>query len=368
MSWRLLPVATWFLSCQQRKVPHSIRCAQGPRAVAAFPGRGLVVGASGGVEWWRQTSENAGWKRCQTSTDPALGAPLFSVAVEPETLSVAVGGGARRSVSLFGPEGSLLGSLTGHTGWVRDLAFHGGQLFSIGCNFIKVWRPSQFAAHSDSPWQKWRTCSHVGDLEVHGDLLALSVCAGFLVAAGASKYRYRWRLPSTKLRPRDWLEQARGSQITEPSLHDGRVAKLTCWKERLLSCGHDGRVCMDSFEHADPPAAARIASGRLLSLATVGSRIAVGSEDGHIYLLGDDLQLLETRRPFHGPVNGLAALPGDRVAAVSTSTAEFRIESCNPTDARGETGDFRVRKLGQTFETETWFHPDCSLALVGLKA
>ena len=35
-----------------------------------------------------------------------------------------------RSASIFGADASLLATLQGHTGWVRDVLFHDGQLYS----------------------------------------------------------------------------------------------------------------------------------------------------------------------------------------------------------------------------------------------
>ena len=51
-------------------------------------------------------------------------------AQEESSKVIAVGGGAGRCASIFGPEASLLATLQGHTGWVRDVLFHEGQLYS----------------------------------------------------------------------------------------------------------------------------------------------------------------------------------------------------------------------------------------------
>ena len=134
----------------------------GPRALASLPSRKagarLVLADSGGAEWWKEAGKGE-WTQVQKATDPDLGSPFFSVAAEPGTGVVAVGGGAGRTASIFGPNGSLLATLRGHTGWVRDLLFHDGHLFSIGCNFIKVWRRHGAGMRSASSWH------HIGDLE-----------------------------------------------------------------------------------------------------------------------------------------------------------------------------------------------------------
>lgn len=86
---------------------------------------------------------------------------------------------------------------------------------------------------------------------------------------------------------------------------------------RLLSCGHDGKVVLDQQTR-------QVSHSKLLSLAIFDQHVAVGSEapnsqhgsakacqDGHIYLLNDDLQTLDRLKPFgECPINGLAALPG----------------------------------------------------------
>ena len=153
-----------------------------------------------------------------------------------------MGGGAGRCASIFGPDASLLATLRGHTGWVRDLLFHEGQLYShlagssnigyfalgggsfqyltdlrtvcqtdwhqkerlmadlpnpqefqtvwmllgswaagIGCNVIKVWRPQE---EGDAA-ARWRSCMHVGDLEVgvmHSTATPCSCWTGYLSA------------------------------------------------------------------------------------------------------------------------------------------------------------------------------------------
>lgn len=83
---------------------------------------------------------------------------------------------------------------------------------------------------------------------------------------------------------------------------------------------------MDSFSSLK-----RVSLGisRLLSLAIVDKEhIAIGSEDGSIHLLNAKLQTLESLQPFGPcPINGIAALPGGRFAAVSTELPGFHLGS-----------------------------------------
>lgn len=102
----------------------------------------VLLAANHGVEWWEESEEgDAHWRCVRKAMDQSLGSPLFSLAIDEDTKAVAVGGGAGRATSIFGPQGDWLTQLQGHTGWVRDVLFYDKQLFSIGCNFIKVWRP-----------------------------------------------------------------------------------------------------------------------------------------------------------------------------------------------------------------------------------
>ena len=55
---------------------------------------------------------------------------LFYHPKEESSQITCVGGGAGRSASIFGADASLLATLQGHTGWVRDVLFHDGQLYS----------------------------------------------------------------------------------------------------------------------------------------------------------------------------------------------------------------------------------------------
>eukprot|EP00913_Durusdinium_trenchii_P018462 g17344.t1 len=131
------------------------------------------------------------------------------------------------------------------------------------------------------PYQRWGSCLHVGDLEASADLLTLAVCSGALFAAGAGLQRHRWQLPSPRLRPKEWLAKAQATLLQEPSLHDARVTRITTWKKRLLSCGHDGQVCLDGPE----PRKAKLGTSRLLSLAILdGDHFAVGAEDARAAL------------------------------------------------------------------------------------
>eukprot|EP00439_Symbiodinium_sp_Y106_P083890 s171_g24.t1 len=318
--WLLLPFAS--ITClgqsgRQSTIARRSRSntpsTAGPRALASLPSRKagarLFLADSGGAEWWKEAGKGE-WTQVQKATDPDLGSPFFSVAAEPGTGVVAVGGGAGRTASIFGPNGSLLATLRGHTGWVRDLLFHDGHLFSIGCNFIKVWRRHGAGMRSASSWH------HIGDLEVRGDLLALAVFGGFLVAAG------------------DWLAEAQASLAESESPHAGRTTALASGAERLLSCGHDGRVCAERMHSDDifrSVSSDELPGGKLLCMALLEKgKMAVGSEEGLVHVLdAESLRATGSFRPFApgSPVHALCALPGARVAAVSSSFAGFAVAS-----------------------------------------
>ncbi|CAK9037193.1 unnamed protein product [Durusdinium trenchii] len=293
------------------------RGASGPRALVAtkIPTE-VLLAANHGVEWWEESEEgDAHWRCVRKAMDQSLGSPLFSLAIDEDTKAVAVGGGAGRATSIFGPQGDWLTQLQGHTGWVRDVLFYDKQLFSIGCNFIKVWRPKG-PTDAKLPYQRWGSCLHVGDLEASADLLTLAVCSGALFAAGAGLQRHRWQLPSPRLRPKEWLAKAQATLLQEPSLHDARVTRITTWKKRLLSCGHDGQVCLDGPE----PRKAKLGTSRLLSLAILdGDHFAVGAEDGTIHLLDSNLRLLHSTRHLQRF--------RDRVAVASTAVERFQVAS-----------------------------------------
>ncbi|CAE7463280.1 unnamed protein product [Symbiodinium natans] len=316
--------------------------AAGPRALAALPPgptgtARLVVAAARGAEWWEEVPGGS-WTRLQEAADPGLGRPFFSVAVEPSTGLVAVGGGAGRAASLFAPNGSLLATLGGHTGWVRDLLFQDGQLFSIGCNFIKVWR-----RHGDAH-SSWR---HLGDLEVRGDLLALSVCGGFLVASGASRRHHWFRLSSSKLRPKEWLAEAQASLTETDSPHIGRTTCLACRGSRLFSCGHDGRVCIRQAD-GNAQCSDELPGGKLLSMALLdGGKVAVGTEEGQVHVLdAESLRALASIQPFPGsPINALAQVPEERIAAASSAVAGFAVASLTRGMEFSRTGKRGIRSV-----------------------
>ncbi|CAE7200371.1 unnamed protein product [Symbiodinium sp. CCMP2592] len=334
--WLLLPFASITCLGQSGRQSTIARRSNtpstaGPRALASLPSRKagarLVLADSGGAEWWKEAGKGE-WTQVQKASDPDLGSPFFSVAAELGTGVVAVGGGAGRTASIFGPNGSLLATLRGHTGWVRDLLFHDGHLFSIGCNFIKVWRRHGAGMRSASSWH------HLGDLEVRGDLLALAVFGGFLVAAGASKHHNWFRLPVRELRPKDWLAEAQASLTESESPHAGRTTALVFGAERLLSCGHDGRVCAERMHSDDifrSVSSDELPGGKLLCMALLEKgKVAVGSEEGLVHVLdAESLQATGSFRPFApgSPVHALCALPGARVAAVSSSFAGFAVAS-----------------------------------------
>ena len=61
-------------------------------------------------------------------------------AKEENSTVIAVGGGAGRCASIFGPDASVLATLQGHTGWVRDVLFHEGQLYSHLAGSSNIYR------------------------------------------------------------------------------------------------------------------------------------------------------------------------------------------------------------------------------------
>ena len=150
------------------------------------------------MERWEEAERDGEWRRVSAASDPENPGPLFSVALAEgggRGGLVAAGGGTGRAVSLYSLDGgALLASLPGHTGWVRAAAFHEGQLFTVGCNFVKVWRAG---ARADA----W---AHVGDLEVHGDILALCLAGQRrLNKGGAGDVFFLHRCRSTDLLGRE---------------------------------------------------------------------------------------------------------------------------------------------------------------------
>ena len=99
--------AMFALSCQR----HVARGA-GPRAVAYLPEEAELLVAKNGLECWAE--HQGSWRRVFCATDDSLKPPYFSLAVGAG--SVAVGGGAGRSCSIFAVTGELLTTLQGHTG------------------------------------------------------------------------------------------------------------------------------------------------------------------------------------------------------------------------------------------------------------
>ena len=61
-------------------------------------------------------------------------------AKEENSTVIAVGGGAGRCASIFCPDASVLATLQGHTGWVRDVLFHEGQLYSHLAGSSNIYR------------------------------------------------------------------------------------------------------------------------------------------------------------------------------------------------------------------------------------
>ncbi|CAE8672574.1 unnamed protein product, partial [Polarella glacialis] len=303
----------------------------GARALAAceVPGSsGVVVAAGGGAQWWQEDPDSGLWRCTRSSVDPALRGPLFSIAVDPSSGSVAVGGGEGRAASLFTADGALLATLEGHTGWVRAMAFHAGQLFTVGCNFVKVWRPLPEGVG-------WKL---VGDLVGEGDILALAISAcGVLVAAGVSSKLQLWQLPSRDLRPKEWLAAAEQSLTTQPSLHEGRVTCLSsqgCW---LFSVGQDGHVQKRRFLQSSAQAGDSLQSARLtalhgkfesIAILEEGDLLAVGSDAGELCVFdGRNLELLGRLQGLHqgAPVSSLCPVSGGRVASVSSRHSHLEV-------------------------------------------
>lgn len=181
-----------------------------------------------------------------------------------------------------GKGGEPVASLPGHTGWVRDIAIDedggvGGNLYSIGCNFIKVWEPARQGGGSDgnngagidaddvsgakrkeaAGGGKWGEGGLgeprlVGDLRVEGDQLRVAYGGGYLFSAGIDGSLRAWRSPG---------RGNMGAPVKEvEGAHAGRVTGLAWADGHLYSCSHDGYVrytifhsrLQDSFHAISP--------------------------------------------------------------------------------------------------------------------
>jgi WD40 repeat protein len=168
-----------------------------------------------------------------------------------------------------GKGGEPVASLPGHTGWVRDIAFDedgsgGGNLYSIGCNFIKVWGPASEGGGADGDDDtgmradgvngarrkdavgggKWGErgvggSRLLGDLRVEGDQLRVACGGGYLFSAGIDGSLRAWRSP---------CRGNMGAPVKEvEGAHAGRVTGLAWADGHLYSCSHDGYVRYGSF-------------------------------------------------------------------------------------------------------------------------
>lgn len=143
---------------------------------------------------------------------------------------VSSGGGTDRAARIWdlssaeGGAGDAVVELPGHTGWVRSLACDKGgeHVYSIGCNFIKVWDAARGR--------------HLGDLRVEGDQLKVVYGGGFLFSAGIDGSIRAWKAPHG-------VPQGAPDRV-EAEAHGGRITGLV-WRDGFLySSSHDGLVRM----------------------------------------------------------------------------------------------------------------------------
>jgi len=218
---------------------------------------------------------------------------------------------------------------------------------------VKVWRRRQ--PEEDGSW------ALVGDLEGRGDILAIAIASGLLIAAGVSASLHCWRLPpSAALRPSDWLQEARRSLHLAPCQHDGRVTGLVASGDRLFSVGHDGRLlrrsAADLAKDAEAASLSPLGGGsdtgldaeaglragaeeteaeaeegrRLLCVGLLedGRRLACGGGAGAVRIVcAERLEEVSCHRGVHAgaPISGVCDLGGGRVGVVSCSAPRLEM-------------------------------------------
>jgi WD40 repeat protein len=262
-----------------------------------------------------------------TTTTKLLQLPIYSLAFEPISQTLLVGGGDR-FVSLWKKHCQNQGhppswqklelKLGPHTGWVKDVTIlkheHRTQLFSIGCNRIEVWsRDMKDVVSSNETWVHAATLSvdtttALDACTLSSDLLCLAVCTvtkwnrgknatmDILAAGGVDGRIHVFGIPQGK-EPM--------SKICSIAAHDGRVNSL-CWDPNnsfLYSIGHDGCVCCWSIDkHHNLPddnpfqqigvrmvTKLSLTNERTTAMACLNSaaknKLAVGTHNGSIYFL-----------------------------------------------------------------------------------
>jgi len=202
-------------------------------------------------------------------------------------------------------EATPLGTLPAlHTGWVRGMASAGNQglvAYSIGCNFIKVWRlragseggtedgdergaaaRKGSAGRHEARLPKW-----LGDLETNADILCLAAAGGLVASGSVDGWLRVWNLADRLTGNTQQLlaaaspaslqaHQGRISALVMPDTTEGDEGGGEAGCARVVfTCAHDGFVRRWSYRDAPdalhPPHAPRLQlEGELNVLAVMG--------------------------------------------------------------------------------------------------
>jgi WD40 repeat protein len=176
------------------------------------------------------------------------------------------GGGIEREVRLWhlkwGRPNKLSATctavLSSHTGWVRAVMCAQSTVFSVGCNYIKMWRSSSSSrSRSSSGSTAGSELQHFCDLEVCGDILALAVApapASMLFAATVDGRLHSWKLQTAPQASRNFdssSSAALPSKLAVPEYcgsvqgHRDRITAMAC---RLVNSAssHEQQLCNSS--------------------------------------------------------------------------------------------------------------------------
>ena len=237
-----LAVRVTFLQMSEGSSRGTVRGLAAQRAPDATR---LAIGTSGGqVHLWcaRDGAQADGWRLDQTLQH---GGPVFAVLAAGDVL---VSGGMDCVATVWGGAGpsdgpspgpsdgaevEALARLPGHTGWTRALAVTAEYVFSVGCNYVKVWDR--------------RTLTHVCDLSItnsaaaftrSGDILCLTAAEAYLFAGGVDGRCHRWHIPSAVQAVR---AEGVGAARSADDYEWAALARPTpAWGDAV--CAHRGRV------------------------------------------------------------------------------------------------------------------------------
>jgi WD40 repeat protein len=152
---------------------------------------------------------------------------------------------------------AVLGS---HTGWVRAVMCAQSTVFSVGCNYIKMWRSSSSSrsrSSSGSTACSVRELRHFRDLEVRGDILALAVApapASMLFAATVDGRLHSWKLQTAQQASLNCASSASAAlplKLAVPEYcgsvqgHRDRITAMAC-RHVNSAASHEQQLCSSS--------------------------------------------------------------------------------------------------------------------------